>query len=509
MMNQSVYERIRAGIGADGKLPYTFSLEEKPAPNQVGFMPGAMDGIGVFHMGNGNEKNAVKEVASLLKKYIKKNNDKYITKIESILTGSRAISIIDPVLQSIRDDRKKLNPNAVFDLAQTIVKTSGNIELVKIGLGLLGLFDLGGSDEIEDVVLTLALYDDFTLFAVVAVSNWTNGNGLIYKISRQVSGWGKIHAVERLEPENEEIREWILRDGCSNSIMDAYLGLTCAVKGDMISALRQEELDNSLFDSIAVIIDVLLDEGPVDGISEYEHAGEALILFTNHAKRYADNVEHLWRILNLRDWAEFAEAEYKDEIISRCDEIIRLPDWKDKILDALNGRSGGFALSCATGAANRMGIDISAELFALVKDSPLEHSWYMSQLLKNPSMADEIISLCENILPLDEMATGMGDYLFADTLNKEHQCLDFILPELAAYPLQGVSLIKTGLNSRVVRGRNMACRALSGWVKSVGKPLAELSPEVYSEIIRIHAIEVNEQAKETMKKLIDGGFEGP
>ena len=122
-------------------------------------------------------------------------------------------------------------------------------------------------------------------------------------------------------------------------------------------------------------------------------------------------------------------------------------------------------------------------------------------------MAEEIIKLCESILPLDDMAEGMGDYLFSDKLNQEHQCLDFVLPELAAYPLQGIRLIQTGLNSRVTRGRNMACRALSGWVKTQSKPLAEISPKLYAEIMRIYKIEVNGQTKETMKKLIDGGFE--
>ena len=101
----------------------------------------------------------------------------------------------------------------------------------------------------------------------------------------------------------------------------------------------------------------------------------------------------------------------------------------------------------------------------------------------------------------------MGDYLFSDKLNQEHQCLDFVFPELAKYPMQGIKLIQTGLNSRVIRGRNMACRALSGWVKVQGKPLAEISAELYSEIVRIHDVEVNEQTKETMKKLIYGGFE--
>ena len=313
MSNSSAYELIKANIGEDGKLPHTFSLEEKPALNQMGFMPGAMDGIGVFHMSGGSEKKTIKEIAALLKKHFKTGDGKYISKIEKILSDGRTISLIDPLLQHFRDNHRGIDPNKVVQLSLNIAKASGNIELIKIGIGLLGLFDLGEYEEITETITTLALYDDFTLFAVVAASGWTNGNALIFKVARHVTGWGKIHAVERLEPENQEMRDWILRDGCANGIMDAYLGLTCAVKGDLISALRQDNLYSKLFDSVAVIIDALLDEGPAPGISEYEHAEEALNLYLRHAKQHSDKTEHLWRILNLRDWAESAETNYKKE----------------------------------------------------------------------------------------------------------------------------------------------------------------------------------------------------
>lgn len=508
MIKTSAYERIKECIGVDGKLPHTFSLDKKPQPNQIGFMPGAMDGIGVFYAGRADEEKLVKQVVSLLKKYFKTGSDRYICKIEKTIADGRAISLIDPILQSLRDDHKGIEPNKVFRLSFQLVQTSENTEIVKISLGLLGLFDLGNSDEVADVVATLAAYDDFTLYAVVAVSNWTNGNELIFRIAKSVDGWGKIHAVERLEPETEEIREWILRDGCSNSVMDAYLGLVCAVKGDLISALQQDSIENDMFGRVAVIIDALLDEGPIEGISEYEHAEEALRRYLHHAKTSASSIEHLWRILNLRGWAEDAEVDYREEILAQCAEIINRPEWPTKVIAAIaSNNNNNFEFFCACNAANCMDIDASAELFTVFKANPLKHYGQISTLMKKPEIAAQIIEICETILPLEDMAEGMGDYLFSNKLNQEHQCLDFILPELADYPLQGVKLIKTGLNSRVVRGRNMACRALSGWSKHLDKPISDISLELYDEIARIYKIEVNEQTKETMQKLLNGEAE--
>lgn len=507
MIEVSVYERIKANITADGKLPDTFSLDKIHEPNQLGFAPGAMDGIGLYHTDDVDEKQSAKNIANVLKRYINTGNKKYINEIIDILSDNRAISLIDSILQIFSSDNKGIDPNEMVKKTLKLIKTSSNVEIVKIGIGLLRLVDLGYYKEAEEIFTTLALYEDLTLYAVVAASNWTHGNRIIFRIAKTVDGWGKVHAVEQLKPETAEISEWILRNGCSNGVLDNYLGLTCAEKGDLISVLRQQSMDADMFNSIAIIINALLDEGPVDGISKYKHANEALLHFLRHAETHADCVEHIWRISQVRHWAQNTNEEYVDGVIEQCNVIINYPVWKEKILAAINKHTESYEFYCACNAAAHLKIDISKQLFNIVMEEPLEFYSYMPQLLKNKEMATKIINLCESVLPLDEMAEGMGDYLFPDKLHHEHHCLDFVLPVLAQYPLQGVGLIKTGLNSRVVRGRNMACRALSGWVKKMCEPLEIISPELYSEIDRIYQFEVDEHTKETMRKLLDGGYE--
>jgi hypothetical protein len=504
MSDSSAYERITANLDENGKLPRDFSLEPERAPNELSFMPGAMDGIGVFHAGRGdNPDEAVKKAIESLTEYFKSGGDESLVAIEAVLDEHRAISIIDPILDGIRSGSKEIEPGRILESSLNIIQSSDNIELIKIGIGVLGLFELGGFDNIAVILSNIGAYDDFTLYAVVAASNWTGGNDLVFNIAKRVDGWGKIHAVERLEPENDEIREWILRDGCANSVMDAYLGLECAVKGDLIAALRKETVDGKMFDSISIIIDALLDEGPVPGISEYEYAEEALSLYLHHASVHAQDVGQLWRVLNVRLWANDAKVEYKNDVLEKCDEIAERSDWQDKIFAAVRQPDDEHRFFCACNAASRMDIDISSELFAAVKEQPLKHCAYIPRLFKDADKARELIALCESILPLAEMAEGMGDYIFADKFGREHQCLDYILPELAAYPLSGANLIKTGLNSRVRRGRNMALRALAGWEHLLGKPLCEITPELCDEVRRISEIEVNEDIKRTMISLID------
>ena len=503
MNESSIYNKIKSNLNENGKLPHEFSLEPKRSPNEISFMPGAMDGVGVFHMGKGDQKAAVVKISGLFRKYYKTGKTKYIDLIDKTLEKTRSLGIVDPLLESIRADHKGMNPNQVVKLTLELLKTSESTELVKLVIAFMGLFDLCGVPEATEILTTFGAYEDFTLFCVVAAGNWTDGNQIIFQLAKHVDGWGKIHAVGRLAPETDEIRDWILREGCSNAVMDAYLGLECAQKGDLISALRRDTLDGDTFESVSVIVDALLDEGPTAGISEYEYAEEALKLYLNHAIKHTNSVSQLCRVLNLRQWVENTDVSYKDEVITGCNKIINRPTWQEMILSVVRQRHDNHAFLCACNAANRLDIDIHTELLAAVKEQPLNYYSYMPQLIKDPDTAKELTALCKSVLPLSEMMNGMGDWLFPDKLQKEYQCLDFMLPALADYPLLGETLIKTGLNSKVTRNRNMACRALQGWEKKLGKPLHAISQELFDEVDRISKIEVNDQTRETMKKLLD------
>ena len=497
----SIYEKIIHNLTQEGTLPNDFSIEESVEPNQLRYAPGLLDSI--FSPDTKGARKVLKKISRLLYKYFKTNDESYIKQIETHMGEVRSISLVDPILQNICEKHSKINADSLVAASKHLVKTSDNSEIVKIGIALLGLVDLGHDSEAIELIKTLSVYDDFTLYCVVAASGWTSGNSIVFHVAQNVHGWGKIHAVERLEPETSEIRNWILRKGCENGIMDEYLGLECARKGNLISALRQESIDADLFNGVSIILNALLDEGPVDGISAYEHAEEAIELFLEHASRHTFDVSHLWQMLNLSDYLKNSDMEQKDELLVKCDNIIDRPDWKEKIIQVIKNQSQ-FDAFYAANVAKRLDIEITNELFELIKSDLVNNYSYFPQVCKDEGMAQEIITLCEKVLPLSEMTDGMGDYFFAGKLISEHLCLDTILPELVAYPNQGEKLIMTGLNSRVVRSRNMACRALSGWVKELDKPLAEIAPNFYDELERLYPLEVNEYTKKDMKTLLDG-----
>lgn len=502
MSEQSIYSVICESINSEGKLPHNFWLpfNETP-PNKLSFMPGAKDGIEIFHMNLKNPDKVVKKIVKLLKDEWKKNSSKSQGKISELLQNYGTLSIIDSVLESIRESSKDINIANMFEYACQLAFNTSDEELVKLGIGLLGLLDLSNEQDTVDKLLKLALYEEFTLYVVVAVLNYQNGNDILFRIAQKVDGWGKIHTVMRLEPATDEIREWILRKGCANAIVNAYLGLECANKGDLIGALRGNSIDDELFEGISIIIDALLDEGPADGISVYEHAEEALQRYLSIASERTLTIIQFWRILNLKQWLEDAQLANRDELIKMCDGIVCRDSWQNMILEILkNPDDSNFRY--ATDIARKLNMNVSELIFNAVKKEPVKHFGYLYLVYKNPRYAKELTKIYENILPLDDMATGMGDFLFAKNFSQEHNCLDFVLQELKNYPQLGEKLVKTALKSPVVRERNGACRVLEEWCKKLNQNLQNISPDLFSLLKEIEKIEVNADTKEKMKNLL-------
>ena len=502
MSTQSIYNVIFESLNSEGKLSHNFTLPfEKVSPNKLRFIPGAKDGIGIFHFGSKHPEKVAKKIVKLLKNDWKKGISNSQTKIAELLHKHGFWLVVDPILNSIRENHNGVDIKNMVDYACRLAFQSTDEELVKLGIGLLGQIDLSNEPEIIDKLLILALYEEFTLYVTVAVSNCKSRNDILFKIAQKVHGWGKISTVERLEPASEEIREWILRKGCANSIMDAYLGLECANKGDLISALRRDYLDAELFESISVIIDALLDEGPVNGISVYEHAEEALQRYLVFATKYAVTVKHLWRILNLQSWLENSEIINRVELSNMCRIIVCRESWQKLICEILNNPDDELFFY-ASNAASRLNMDVTEFIFKAVKQNPVKHGGYLSVVYQNPEYAKQLTEIYEKVLPLDDMATGMGDFLFAEKLWEEHHCLGFVLQELRNYPKMGERLIETALKSPVVRERYGACKVLDEWMKMLNQNLQSISLNLFFVLKNIASIEVDSETKKNMKNLL-------
>lgn len=263
-MQKSCYEHIRDSL-VNGILPEGFHLQNKSNGGMV-FADGAMDGMMVYHRAPGHELSD--EQRSLIELAIDQiSNGEFYGVEETVWKIADDIGPIDAheyLRQYIEKNANRLSLSNIINYAVVMITRSSDPNTVKIALTMMSIFELG--DDLKEYIRTLGLSDEFTLFVATAMDGWENDNQEWFNLVQKVHGWGRIHLINRLRPDSEEIRRWIRLEGVHNTVLSSYSAIDCWVKGDvenvLLGALSKEELNG-----IRDIIQALLDEGPVKGIS--------------------------------------------------------------------------------------------------------------------------------------------------------------------------------------------------------------------------------------------------
>ena len=281
---QSLYEAILAAK-VDDELPRDFSL---PSAEEIGsgikWADGAGDGVYLYHMQPTELSDAGLE---LMERAVMAASDGDYEKADALFeelgAGIRAISAIDDIQTFVMEHKEEINAPNLHRYSIHLITESTGRESVKFGLSILELFSTKNNAYFRDVVRNVGLCDEFTLFSLFIMKLWDDGNEEIFKLAKKVHGWGRIHAIERLKPETDEIKRWLLLDGVHNDVMPAYSALTCWEDSDAWSVLQAGPTREE-FSGIRDIIEGLMDEGPVLGISTLDNDKEILGKFLEVAE---------------------------------------------------------------------------------------------------------------------------------------------------------------------------------------------------------------------------------
>ena len=362
-MEKSIYELIRSAL-VDGVLPDHFSLPDEADSAPVKFAPGAFDGIAIFHMGLDelDDEGRVKLGEALASASTGKREETDALFFEWT-KKHRALSMVDEIGDYVRAHQAELKIGYMYQSAKYMILHSAHIECVKIGLELLELFR-GPMADVEEAVRTLGLCDEFTIFAVWNLRKWENGNGEIFDLVKKVHGWGRIHAVEFLEPDTEEIRRWLLMEGAENDVMAAYSALTVWEKCDAEELLREKPTAEE-YAAVLRLIDGLLDEGPCPGMSRVENAESVLLRVLELAAEYVPTEEGCATFLGMKHWAEKRNAPMT-AVITACDEVLHLPECLGIIRDAVRE---GKALDLA----EELGLPFREDLLRVMRSDFAAH----------------------------------------------------------------------------------------------------------------------------------------
>lgn len=459
--------------------PKATDLPDEPRPrkpNELTWSAGALDGVFGHHMASANPADVGRRVRKLfaaLKQLLKEATD---ANLKSLYDAILEESIL-PIADAFQSELSKILPSQSAKLAQLgryFAAGADRREATKFGILLLGV---AGSRTDSLLLETLALNDEFTLFAALALAHVTNDPAqTMWNIAKRVRGWGRIQVVERLNGTlNPEIQAWMLREGFRNEVMDSYLAGICARTGNLQLALDVPNIDRQLLDGAAGIIRALLEGGPADSLDDYEHSPAIVERYLGHVLKIDDlDLEHFLCVSEILQFLSGNEGwesrfskgwtgELRDRLRVHCTEIISRGVWRDKVAVGLQSEDP-VAFYEADVAAAKLGISTRDLHFARVKSAPVSSgSWYRLLQQTDWSQIDEIIDFAATVLPLEKIATGPDDHLGLGPGYEAHSALDWILQDLERFPGRGWNLIKAGLRSPVVRNRNFALRALLVW----------------------------------------------
>lgn len=532
---ESIYTRIEKMLQTEGRVPYNVVLEEKdPDDNGIPFAPGALEGI-LGHHSSGKGANAEK-LAAFFKEHLQEEPDKVLEQYEKECKEFKMATCRNELLKEIVAHKEEYDANRLANLAYYMMQNGMRVETVKAGLVLMALFDMSQDEQVKKVLITLGCCEEFTDYMLVNISDWSaeEQNKVYFELAQKLVGWGKITAVEQLEADTEEIREWILCEGCKNEIMYSYLGLECARKCNYLERLRAGGLNEEELQGASDIMDGLLEEGPCCGISALEDAEETIYRYLCCREQGKIDVASYSQLLDIKEylykgdeeeegseaddesqeeydvcwevdeedpdmyyeWLEWENARLKMKAKDKVEEILASVDLKKMLVEGLQKDA-----HTAVRIAEQMDIDIAPELFEWVKADFEKYYTQGYYFFTRKQFVEEYVALAEKHLDYDKLPKGMGSSLVWNIQGCWR--VSMIVQYLEEYPGLGTELVRVCLQAPVIHWRNMAAKALEGWKLHTNQSLREFAPDLYQDVAEVAQQECDEKLRERWTALLE------
>ncbi len=511
--DDSIFKFLLRNIDTNGSLndaAQNLPDEKRDDDSKLRFAPGLMDAL----FGSNTSDDSAKRIGELTKLLVKvaRYGDKKAGGdfYNSIVSNEGVIGIIDGFSKSVASQALPVQPY-LFSFSKDLALKTSHRNSVKFGIALIGLCQ---NKSVINELKVLGLHDEFTVFVTVALSYLSDNLAQdLWQLAQKVDGWGKIQIVDRLAKMelSDAQRDWLIRRGYQNSIMNEYLAFTCALNGNLHDKLQSESIDMELFKSSEEIVEALISGGPAEDISAYIYASDLVENFIRHAKTWAADLADFLALHQIEDFlidlqkdiGEHKKNGWTDDNISNCiidiNAILNSRDWKEQTYQALNSLDR-LTYWNAKSAASKLGIDVWEIVWKKLLEQPMDgDAWYDVTHYAKQDKAEQVIDFALKTLPLGELATGPKDSMGLGPDFVKYQTLDWIITFLEDYPQKGEQIILTGLNSPITRNRNMAIKVLAKW------KMENWSAAIRQELKKLSTIEPNNDTKINIVKLLNNG----
>ena len=477
-----------------GKLSDDYKLPRYGAKPM--FADGAQDGTAIYHL----KLEETDENARLLEAFKLMSNANFPAAealLESILQNNYAIKLADDIHTVLFENQEVLDAENIYRFAVNNLLASKNKELVKADMVILELFPY--DEPVREAVRILGQCEEFTLFAIFVMRKWEDGNEEIFDLAQKTRDWGRIHAIEYLEADTEEKKEWLLYEGLKNIFMPAYSALTVFQKTEAAKVFAMEELPYEAYHALAMLIEGLLDEGPVPGISQIKDRMLILQQFLDHSAKQELTIADLNVVLLISQWCGYLSAKEAKNIKEKAEAIL---------FDTKNAGVVQEAIKNADGLmlAEKLGLSFKNQLLECIEQNFEENCHKCFWLMKDPDYIEKVVEVFCNKLPFDIITAGAAEGCdFGDENFKYYVMLEWILIEFGRVPVgREPELAAAAVQCPSVRVRRQGVAVLKVWVENAGVSLKELLPQVHKLLTDIVADEVCNDIKESINELIAG-----
>lgn len=501
----SIYQFLLPYKDAD-KLPETAQTlpDESSNDSELKWSAGAMDGVMNHHVGAPSEQNCVEQIIALLTTISAQPNKNDIEQLYTLIKTQGTLSFIDDLNDAII--KVEVDFDNLYKFIYWLATNSPDREIVKFSIAVLGRF----TAEQTELFLLLGMHEEFTLFSAVALQNTLSSpekvESALLTLAKKVHGWGRIHLVERLASNpSQEVKNWLLREGYRNSVMYEYLAYTCATAGELNQVLEHDVDDLPLLICIGEILEALIMGGPAEDMHDYNEGATVCLNYVKQLVKLPSLVDLsiLSSVLIIRDFVNNMDDESypnwdektKNEIIAKANDFIQQDKWLALVKqDLVTPDSSKFWL--AADLYTQLGFDAWDARFDHQKNHHSDQ-WFYLMKTDDRSRIEQVITLAKQQNDFSLIATGPALEHGLGMEYQVHSVLDFILQELNRFSGIGEDLILIGLNSPVIRNRNMALNAIEGWDRQIW------STKLKNELEKLAKIEPDEEIKQRVIALLN------
>ncbi len=502
---ESILNYIEKNIERNGKLSKDFTLApyKNMNPNAVNFADGAEDGIRLYHMKTEPDQEIIDEIIDLIKQVNEDNIEQTCVAIDKLYEEKsiKTFHNINSIIHGIKENADEINLDAMLKFSICVVVNTRNVEMMKLGIVVLGMINISENKLIVELIQKIALSDELTLYANYAIEAWDNANDVRFMLAKKVEGWGKIHLVSTLEVTSENIREWLITEGCKNDVDLGYLANVVAHKINLTNVLRRNNLNKRELNGISEIMEGLLEEGPCEGIEEFENYIEILELYIDKFKSVIDDINfyHI-PVVILEFLSQKNLTPEEQEIVTTIQNLIESSNAVQTLKQAIKSgdmQQFGQALKVISFDKN---IELSDDIFEAFSQSPFERFYAFEHLLKTQIYKEKAIELMEKSQNFEQHYENPKPILWNN--NEYSTNLIFIIQMLSGYPFVCSNIVAAGLMSKTMQPRNAALNTIKNWVNISKKNIEEFPPIIYSALQKLQKTEIIKSYKERINNLL-------